>query len=150
MAALTDAVRDRLMVQLATQVAKARAAEREKLGQELAAALGVPDGIAGEFGWSSLLGMVLGVRSIADLILGTTGVVNQARRRELLTAFGVASAWSQVEAAAAAQGPSLRQALGVDDGPDAFRAHGPSPLDALRNDPPNTADGEAGTGTDRP
>jgi hypothetical protein len=150
-AARAEAIRTKLTTQLAGHIANARAAEREKLELELAEALGLGAQEAAAFGWSTLTGMVLGVRSIADVVLGQAAPdVDPGRRRDLLVSFGVADYWARVRDRATAVGPSFRQSLGLDDGPDAFRAGGLSPLEALRNDPPSTSDGETGASTDRP
>lgn len=121
-----EAIRTKLTRALAGQVASARAAEREKLTLELAEALGVPADIAEAHGWTSLTGMVLGIRAIADLVLGTAGgpELDQGKRQELLTSFGVADYWARVQVTAAHIGPTYREALGLDDGPDAARSGG--------------------------
>lgn len=151
-----EAIRDRLTRQLAGQVASARAAEREKLSLELAEALGVPPEVATSLGWSSLTGMVLGVRTIGDMVLGhALPDVDEDRRKELLVSFGVAEYWARVRATAQLVGPTYREALGLDDGPDAARGGpmgdegvGPgSPLEAELN---SSLERPPDSGGDRP
>lgn len=125
-AARAEAIRDRLTRQLAGQLASARAAERDKLELELAEALGIRDAPQ-EFGWSTLMGMVTGVRAIADLVLGHSAVTDPEKRQELLVSFGVADYWARVQASAEAVGPTYRAALGLDDGPDAAKSSGRRP-----------------------
>lgn len=133
-AARAERVRDQLSVRVASMIASGRAAERDKLELELAEALGIPAEIAEQFGWSTLMGMVAGLRSIGDLVLGHAAVPNPEKRRELLVSFGVADYWARVEVVASAVGPTYRQALGLDDGPDAFRSPGPSPMEKPEED----------------
>lgn len=139
-AARAQAIRAKLTGQLAEHIAKARAAERDKCEQELAAALGVNP--TGAIAWPTLISMVLGIRPIADLVVGGAlgPDVDDTRRRELLVSFGVAEQWARVVTAAEMSGPSFRPALGLDD-------HG-RPLGDRRNDPPHTSDGQSGTWTD--
>lgn len=119
-AARAEAIRERLTRQLATAVANARADEREQLGRDLAGALGIPPEKADGFGWATLRVMVVGVRTIADLVLGIAelgplGPAGQERRRELLNAFGVAEEWARAVYAAEANAPELRDMLGLPD-----------------------------------
>jgi hypothetical protein len=111
-----EAIRDRLTAQLVASCAKARAAERDKMEQELAAALGITGPEAAEHGFDSLVGMVLGVRAIADIVIGTAlPEVDAGRRQELLVAFGVAEYWSRVKLAAEMNADGFRAALGLGD-----------------------------------
>jgi hypothetical protein len=116
LAARAEAIRTKLTTQLAGHIASARAAERDKLEQELAIALGIVPEAAAEFGWQTLMGMVHGIRSIADLVLGhALPEVDADRRRDLLVSFGVAEEWSKVITMAQIEGPTFRQAFNLDD-----------------------------------
>lgn len=111
-----QAIRAKLTGQLAQSIANARAAERNKLELELAEALGIDAEAAAAFGWTTLTGMVLGVRSIADQVLGRAlPEVAPHRRRELLVSFGAADYWARVAETAERDGAQWRQILGVDD-----------------------------------
>jgi hypothetical protein len=110
------AIRAKLTGQLATSIAKARAAERNRLELELAGALGIDAEAAAAFGWPTLISMVFGVRSIADQLIGTAlPAVSADRRRDLLVSFGAADSWSRVRETAQRYGPQWRSALGLDD-----------------------------------
>jgi len=114
--ARAEAIRARLTVQLAERIAQARAAERDKLSQELAEALGVSAQDAPAYGWTTLISMVLGVRAIGDLVLGTAAPdVDPERRRELLVSFGAAEFWARVGETVERDGAQFRQMLGLDD-----------------------------------
>jgi hypothetical protein len=110
------AIRAKLAGQLAQHVANARAAERDKLELELAEALGIDAEAAAAFGWTTLTGMVLGIRSIADQVLGQAlPEVNADRRQDLLVSFGAADYWARVKEVAQRDGAHWRSALGLDD-----------------------------------
>lgn len=111
-----QAIRAKLTGQLATSIANARAAERNKLELELAEALGIDAEAAAAFGWTTLTGMVLGVRSIADQVLGQAlPEVGEDRRQDLLVSFGAADYWARVAAVAERDGAQWRSVLGLDD-----------------------------------
>jgi hypothetical protein len=117
-AARARAIHDKLTAQLAASIASARAAERDKLEQELAEAIGIPPEQAAEFGWQTLIGMVYGIRSIADVVIGTAlPEAEPSRRLELLKSFGAADYWARVRETAERDGAQWRQMLGLrDDG----------------------------------
>jgi hypothetical protein len=109
-------IRAKLTGQLAAHVATARAAERDKLEQELAEALGIAPEQAAEFAWPTLISMVFGVRSIADIVIGTAAPdVNPDKRQELLASFGAAEYWARVTETAQRDGAQWRQVLGLND-----------------------------------
>jgi len=114
-----EAIRDRLLTQMGARLAEARAAEREKLSLELAEALGVADAPEA-LGWPTLTAMVEGVRAIGDLVLDDAAPeVEREDRHKLLVSFGVAEYWTRVRSMVEQHGPTYREALGLDDGPDA-------------------------------
>lgn len=113
-----EALKAKLTGQLASAIAKARAAEREALDLELAEALGLPADQAPEHGRQSLLAMVNGVRGISDIVMTNAGLAaipgDEVRRRELLTAFGVAEQWARAQVAAELGAPDIARMLGLE------------------------------------